>query len=151
MVAWSEFDGCTFHQRVRPVLNESGFAAQGSFGNAPAIYRSCTFERVRFKGLGGFSLSQARFEDCTFLNCRWDGHFAHSADLIRCRFVGRMNGCVWFGDDVRDTPGKPFRRNEIVDNDFTETLFTDNVDWRFNYPAEAQLFPTGYRPVDSTE
>jgi hypothetical protein len=37
-----------------------------------------------------------------------------------------------------------------VGNDFTETVFTDNVDWRFSYPADHQLFPSGYKPVDST-
>jgi len=144
-VGWSEFDGCTFRQRVRPVLNEAGFAAQGSFGNHPAIYRSCTFERVRFKLLGGFSLGQARFEDCMFLNCRWEGSFAHSADLLRSRFVGKMNGCVWFGEDRR-REGQQSRRNDIVGNDFTQTVFTDNVGWRFNFPVEDQMFPSGYQP-----
>lgn len=148
-VGWSEFDGCTFRQRVKPVLNQAGIAAQGSFGSHPSIYRSCTFEQIRFKLLGGFTLGEARFEDCTFVNCRWEGSFAHSADFVRCRFVGKMNGCVWFGDDPMRPDQQP-RRNEIVGNDFTETVFTDNVDWRFNYPADDQLFPSGYKPVDST-
>lgn len=144
-VGWSEFDRCTFRQRVRPVLNEAGIAAQGSFGNHASIYRSCTFERIRFKGLGGFSLGQARYEDCTFLNCRWEGSFARSADLVRCRFVGKMNGCVWFGEDPLRPEQQP-RRNEVFGNDFTETVFTDNVDWRFNFPFGDQLFPSGYQP-----
>jgi hypothetical protein len=63
--AWSQFDRCLFRQRVRPVLNEYGVAAQGSFGNRPTLYRDCTFERVRFKQLGGFSMHSARFERCT--------------------------------------------------------------------------------------
>jgi hypothetical protein len=69
-VEWSEFEYCHFTQKVRPVLNEHGFAAQGSFANNPAVYRNCTFERVRFKILGGFSMGQALFEGCTFLKCR---------------------------------------------------------------------------------
>lgn len=141
-VRWSEFDGCTFRQRVRPVLNERGYAAQGALGG-PAIYRSCTFERVRFKLLGGFSLGRARFEDCTFRNCRWEGHFAHSADLVGCTFIGKMNGCVWFGEE-RSSDSR--RRNEITGNDFTQTVFTDNVGWRFDFPLADQLFPDGFQP-----
>lgn len=143
-VTWSEFDNCHFRQRVRPVLNEYGVAAQGSFGNRPSIYRNCTFERIRFKGLGGFSMMSARFEDCTFVNCRWEGHFAHNADLLSCTFIGRMNGCVWFGQDVG--PGNTERRNVIRGNDFTQTQFTDNVAWRFGFPISDQHWPPGFVP-----
>jgi uncharacterized protein YjbI with pentapeptide repeats len=140
---WSEFDGCTFRQRVRPVLNARGFAAQGSFGTRPSIYRSCTFERVRFKTAGGFSMGQARFENCVFRNCRWEGHFAHSADLVGCTFVGKMNGCVWFGEERHPWQ----RRNEVRGNDFTGTVFTDNVGWRFNFPVADQIWPEGFQPT----
>jgi hypothetical protein len=34
-VGWSEFDSRHIRQRVRPVLNEHGTAAQGAFGNRP--------------------------------------------------------------------------------------------------------------------
>src|SRR4051794_37733935 len=78
-VQWSEFTDCHFRQRVRPITNEQGFSAQGSFANRPALYRNCVFERIRFKLLGGFSLSRGWYEDCTFLDCRWEGHFAHDA------------------------------------------------------------------------
>ena len=139
-VEWSEFHGCHFRQRVRPVLNELGFAAQGSFGSGPAVYRHCTFERVRFKGLGGFSMDRGRFEDCAFVNCRWEGHFAGEADLINNRFIGRMNGCVWFGHSAAG------RRNIIEGNDFSQTDFTSNVGWRFDFPRSDQRWPTGYAP-----
>ena len=144
-VAWSEFDGCHFRQRTGPVRNSHGDTAQGSFGNKPSIYRGCTFERVRFKLLGGFSLAQARFEDCTFLSCRWEGHFAHDADLVGCRFVGRMNGCVWFG--TGSTVGRAARRNVVEGNDFTQTRFTTNVGWRRDFPIADQHWPDDYRPV----
>ncbi|WP_156971227.1 hypothetical protein [Knoellia sinensis] len=142
--AWSEFSDCRFRQRVRPILTEHGFAAQGSFGNGPSIYRGCTFERVRFKGLGGFSMMNARFEDCTFVNCRWEGHFAHAADLINCTFSGRMNGCVWFGHS--GNPERGGRRNVIRGNDFTQVVMTHNVGWRNGFPVSDQLWPEGHRP-----
>ena len=144
-VRWSEFDGCRFQQRVRPVLNAAGIAAQRSFGVEPSIYRSCTLERVRFKLLGGFSMGKARFEGCTFLNCRWEGAFAHHADIVGCEFVGKMNGCVWFGEDRRD-PHR-LRVNEIGGNDFTGVVFSQNVSWRHNFPVERQRFPPGYTPT----
>jgi hypothetical protein len=138
-VEWSEFSDCHFRQRVKPITNEQGFAAQGSLANSPAIYRNCVFERVRFKRLGGFNLSRGWFEGCTFINCRWEGHFAHDASLVDCTFLGTMNGCVWFGDSDRGA-------NLLRRNDFTDVRFTDNVGWRHSFPVEQQLWPAGYIP-----
>jgi len=142
-VAWSEFDRCLFTQRVRPVLNEHGIAAQGSWGIRASIYRDCVFDRVRFKTLGGFTLSAARFENCTFRNCRWEGHFAHSCDLVDCVFIGKMTGCVWFGEDREGR--SPPRVNDIRGNDFTDTTFS-NVGWRFDFPVADQIWPEGHLP-----
>lgn len=138
-VEWSEFNDCHFRQRVKPITNEQGFSAQGSFGNTPAIYRNCVFERVRFKRLGGFNLSRGWFEACTFVNCRWEGHFAHDASLVDCTFLGRMNGCVWFGESDRGP-------NVVRGNDFSQVQFTDNVGWRRSFPVKQQQWPTGYSP-----
>ncbi|MGD8201296.1 hypothetical protein ACQE98_11590 [Ornithinimicrobium sp. W1679] len=146
-VEWSEFHDCRFRQRVRPVLDPDGCAAQGSFGNSPALYRGCTFERVRFKTLGGFSLGNARFEACTFVDCRWEGHFADATDLVDNRFVGRMNGCAWVGRSRSDNRYRHGRRNVIHGNDFTQTRFTDNVGWRQDFPLEAQRWPAGFAPL----
>ena len=143
-VAWSELEDVRFRQRGGPVLAPSGAAAQGSFGVRDSVYRRCTFEGVRFKTLGGFSLGRARYEECTFVDCRWEGHLAHDADLIGCTFRGRMNGCVWFGASS-DEPGA--RRNELRDNDFTDVRFTTNVAWRSGFPLEAQRFPDGFEPI----
>ena len=142
-VAWSEVEDVRFRRRVRPVLTAAGTAAQGSFGVRPSVYRRCTFERVRFTLLAGFSLGAARFEECRFVSCRWEGHFAHSADLVGCTFTGPMNGCVWFGEDRREDGT---RVNEARDNDFTGVRFTDNVGWRFGFPLADQRFPDGYVP-----
>lgn len=138
-VRWSELEDCRISQRVRPVLNEHGMAAQGSLGAAPSVYRRCTFTRVRFKTAGGFSLGQARFEECRFESCRWEGAFAHAADLLDCTFTGRMNGCVWFGEDRRTG-----RRNEVRGNDFSGVDFTGNVGWRADFPFAEQAWPEGY-------
>lgn len=139
-VHWAEFEDCRFTQRVKPVLNDHGIAAQGSFAVSPASYRNCRFERVRFKLLGGFKMGRATFENCTFWNCRWEGHFAHDAWLLNNRFIGKMNGCVWFGtgDDGA---------NVITGNDFTQTVFTTNVGFRSDYPVTDQRWPAGYQPL----
>jgi hypothetical protein len=135
LVEWSEFEDCHFRQRVRPVLNEFGFAAQGSFAFRPAVYRNCTFERVRFKTLSGFNTGAGRFES------RWEGHFAYDTGLISCRFIGRMHGCVWSGTGRENS-----RRNVIIGNDLTEVKFTHNVGWRRDFPVTEQMWPAGFVP-----
>lgn len=143
--AWSEFDDCTFSQRRSGrVLNEEGAAAQGSFGNRPSIYRSCRFEGVRFKNLGGYSMGDARFQDCTFDRCHFNGHFHHSADLISCRFLGEIDGCVWNGAASPDDGG---RRNIIHGNDFTAAVIRPNVAWRENFDLAAQHWPSDFHPL----
>lgn len=138
-VEWSEFENAHFRQRVKPVTNERGFSAQGSFAISPALYRDCVFERVRFKQLGGFTLDWGWFENCRFINCRWEGHFARKASLVGCTFSGRMNGCAWSG---RSDDGS----NVITGNDFTEVSFTDNVAWRDSFPIADQRWPPGFLP-----
>ena len=126
------------------MTTRAGFAAQGSLGNSPALYSGCTFERIRFKTLGGFSLGRARFEDCTFLNCRWEGHLAQHADLVGNRFIGPMSGCVRLGNDQAGDGAGP---TTIQGNDFSETRFTPNVAWRSRFPLDAQRWPAGFVPV----
>ena len=139
-VEWSEFTNVHFRQKNRPITNELGLSAQGSFGNSPAYYRNCVFEGVRFKQLGGFTLSRGWFEGCKFINCRWEGHFAMSASLVDCSFSGRMNGCAWFGDSER---GPNIHRG----NDYSAVQFTDNVAWRYSFPVADQKWPEGYVPL----
>lgn len=138
-VEWSEFDACHFRQSVKPITNSHGFAAQGSLGNSPAVYRNCVFERVRFKQLGGFNLGRGWFENCHFINCRWEGHFATNAYLVDCTFAGKMNGCAWFGESNQEL-------NEVRNNDFSAVQFTDNVGWRRSFPVSQQIWPAGYKP-----
>jgi hypothetical protein len=122
------------------VLNQQGIAAQGCLAISPSIDRGCTFERVRFTTLDGFSLGHATYQDCTFINCRWEGHFAHDAWLIGNRFRGTMNGCAWFGQ------GKD-GRNVIEANDCTDAQLTRNVGFRGDVPIESQRWPAAFQPL----
>ena len=147
VACWSEFEGCTFTQRRGgPVLNASGAAAQGTLGwvNGPSVYRGCSFVGVRFKGLGGFTMGAATFEDCLFDQCRFNGHFAYVADLIDCRFVGDVDGCVWYGTAPKDNGG---RRNNIRGNDFIEASVSPNVGWRGDFDMRAQRWPDAFVPT----
>lgn len=150
LACWSEFDDCTFTQRRSGhVLNASGAAAQGTLGwaHGPSVYRRCRFVGVRFKILGGFSMGAAIFEDCVFDRCRFNGHFAYTADLINCRFLGKIDGCTWYGTAPEHDGGRP---NDIRGNDFTEAVITPNVGWRGQFDLDRQLWPEGFVPtVDS--
>ncbi|MFC6707113.1 hypothetical protein [Flexivirga alba] len=88
-------------------------------------------------------MMSARFEECTFLNCRWEGHFAHDADLVHCEFIGRMNGCVWFRHGGQ---AGSQRRNIVRGNDFKRTQFTDNVVWPFGFPISERAWPDDFTP-----
>ncbi len=147
VTCWSEFEDCTFTQRRSGrVLNESGEAAQGSLGPSvgPSIYRRCRFDGVRFKLLGGYSMHAATFEDCVFDRCRFNGHFQYEADLIRCRFIGKVDGCVWYGTAPESEGG---RRNVIRGNDFTDAVIGTNVGWRGDFDFAAQAWPEDFVPT----
>lgn len=142
-VGWSQFEQCRFTQRRSGrALLPDGTAPQGSFGARPSLYRRCVFVGVRFKALGGFSLGRATYEECVFENCRWSGHLHHDADLLRCRFVGAMDGCVWLG-----VGGEPVARpNRFEGNDFREARIGANVGWRGSLDLDGQMWPPGYLP-----
>lgn len=144
-VTWSEFDNCTFTQKGGRVLNEHGTSAQGSFGARPSIYRNCVFQSVRFKGLGGFNMMASRFENCTFIRCKFNGHNAFNADVVDCTFIGKIDGCNWYGT-VPDHHNDAGRRNEIINNDFSQATLTDNVGWRGEFDMNAQTWPSEGTP-----
>ena len=66
--------------------------------------------------------------------------------MLGCRFIGRVNGCVWGGASVA-TDGVAPRRKLIMGNDFSRAMITDNVSWRAGFPLADQVWPTGYVPV----
>ena len=136
---WSSFEDCRFQQRSRR-LHREGFEPQGSFGHRPCLYRNCTFVGVRLRLRAGFSVGYARFEDCIFERCRFEEHFSFDAEYVRCRFVGPVKMAVFNGTSLSG------RRNEIVDNDFTEALLSDNIGLRNDFPSRDQRWPAGYNP-----
>jgi uncharacterized protein YjbI with pentapeptide repeats len=138
---WSSFEECRFHQRSRR-LHRGGPDPQGSFGHRPSLFKNCTFVGVRLRVRAGFSVDQARFEDCTFQRCRFEEHFSFNADYLRCKFVGPIKTAVFYGTNP-DTG----RRNDIVDNDFTDAILSDNVAWRGDFPIGQQRWPVGYHPL----
>jgi hypothetical protein len=80
---------------------------------------------------------EVRLERCQFVDSDLDGWFTWTADLVDCRFAGRLSGVVFNG---RDTDGS--RTNEFVRNDFRDADL-DDVDFRFGIDLDAQLFPQG--------
>ncbi|MFB9236254.1 hypothetical protein ACFFWC_11960 [Plantactinospora siamensis] len=135
---WSSFDGCVFRQRGRR-LHRDGYEPQGSFGNRPCIYRSCTFVGVRLRIRAGFHVGEARFEDCTFERCRFEEFFSFSADFVGCRFVGPIKMAAIYGTDPHTG-----RRNEIHGNNFRAAGLSDNIGLRADFPVESQLWPEGF-------
>ncbi len=135
-----------FRQRVAPVLVHQGTAAQGTFALRPSVYRGCTFERVRFTVLGGFSTGVARYEECTFTDCRWEGSREGDADLVGCTFTGRVRGAVFFGESATAVEGVQPRRNLIRGNDFTGATIT-NTAFRGGFPVDDQRWPEGYEAL----
>jgi hypothetical protein len=146
-VAWSLFEDCVFRERGRKSID--GEWPQGSLGLRPSTYRRCTFQGVRFRLRAGFSAGQARFEECTFRRCRFEEHFSFCADYIRCRFEGRIRTAVFYCRAPSNAlcDGKV---NEIVGNDFTQAIISDNVAWRGNVDLSAQVWPAGYTPQEDT-
>jgi uncharacterized protein YjbI with pentapeptide repeats len=61
-----------------------------------------------------------RLERCDFTNADLQGWFTWDADLVECRFGGRLSGVVFNGGDVEGT-----HENEFVGNDFREADLDD--------------------------
>jgi hypothetical protein len=144
-VAWSDFDECTFRQRIRRPID--GLWPQGSLALKPTIYRRCMFEGVRFRIRAGFSVGHARFEECIFRRCRFEEHFSFCADYVRCRFEGTIRTALFYGR-APDGVGCNGKVNEIVGNDFTHAVLGENVGWRGNVDLSAQTWPEGYTPAE---
>jgi hypothetical protein len=73
-----------------------------------------------------------------FERCRFEEFFSHSAEFVRCRFVGRVKMAV-----MAPTSG---RRNEIVDNDFSKAELSANIGLRGDFPVHLQRWPDGFVP-----
>lgn len=127
----SSFSNCVFEQK------RTWFAA-GTFGTltARSVYRGCRFVGVDF-GLRGFVLGWARFEDCTFDHCRTAHLSSVRADLVGCRFVGRLDDGQFLGADP--ATGIP---NEINGNDFRGAQL-GRASFQAGARPESQMWPSG--------
>lgn len=82
----------------------------------------------------------------SFRRCRFEEHFSFCADYVGWTFEGRIRTAVFHGR-APDGTGCDGKVNQIVRNDFTHALLTDNVDWRGSIDLSAQSWPDGYAPV----
>jgi hypothetical protein len=101
------------------------------FANGGSLFRDCRFDGARIGDFG-----DVRLERCQFVDADLEGWFTWTADLVDCRFAGRLSGVAFNG---RDAEGS--RTNELVGNDFREADLHD-VDFR-DIDLDAQLLPQG--------
>jgi uncharacterized protein YjbI with pentapeptide repeats len=106
------------------------------FGDGGSLFRDCNF---RGASIGDFG--EVRLERCDFTNADLQGWFTWDADLVECRFGGRLSGVVFNGGDVEGT-----HENEFVGNDFRQAD-VDDVAFRRGIDLDAQLLPEGHECV----
>ena len=102
------------------------------FGDGGSLFRGCSFEGA---SIGDFG--DVRLERCDFTDANLEGWFTWEADLIECRFAGRLREVVFNGRNVEGS-----RQNEFVGNDFREADL-DGVAFRLGIDLDAQLLPEG--------
>jgi hypothetical protein len=101
------------------------------FANGDSLFRDCRFDGARIGDFG-----DVRLDRCQFVGADLEGWFTRTADLVDCRFAGRLSRVVFNGRDVEGS-----RTNEFVGNDFREADL-DDVDFR-DIDLDAQLLPQG--------
>jgi hypothetical protein len=102
------------------------------FGDGGSLFRDCNF---RGASIGDFG--DVRLERCDFTNADLKGWFSWDADIVECRFAGRLRGVVFNGRDLESS-----RQNEFVRNDFRDADL-DDVAFRLGIDLDAQLLPEG--------
>jgi hypothetical protein len=90
----------------------------------------CCFDGARIGDFGDVELIE-----CDFTDAHLNGWFTWGADVIDCRFAGRLEGVVFTATDI-DGRG----RNDIRGNDFRDADLVD-VDFRNGVDLDKQLFP----------
>jgi hypothetical protein len=102
------------------------------FANGGSVFERCCFERSRIGDFG-----DVRLERCEFVNANLNGWFTWQADIVECRFAGRLRGVVFRGTDVDGQDRNEFRGNDFGDADI------DDVAFRGGIVLDVQLLPTG--------
>jgi hypothetical protein len=100
------------------------------FGDGGSLFRDCNFREA---SIGDFG--HVRLERCDFTNADLKGWFTWDADIVECRFAGRVRGVVFNGRDLESS-----RQNEFVGNDFRGADL-DDVAFRLGIDLDAQLLP----------
>ena len=100
------------------------------FGDGGSLFRDCSF---RGASIGDFG--DVRLERCDFTDADLKGWFTWDADIVECRFAGRLSGVVFNGRDLESS-----RQNEFVGNDFRGADL-DDVAFRLGIDLDAQLLP----------
>jgi hypothetical protein len=104
------------------------------FADGGSIFMCCRFHRA---GIGS-GFGDVRLEECDFESADLRDWFSTSADIINCRFAGRVEQVVFFGRDPHD----PRSHNEFRGNDFRESDLED-VAFRYGIDLDAQQLPEG--------
>jgi hypothetical protein len=64
------------------------------FASGDSVFERCRFERSQIGDFGDVLL-----ERCEFLDANLNGWFSWVADIVDCRFAGRLRGVVFQGSD----------------------------------------------------
>ena len=102
------------------------------FADAGSLFGRCSFHRARIGDFG-----RARMEQCDFSEAHLKGWFSFRADVVECRFAGRLEGVVFAATDAYGE-----RRNEFRGNDFRDAELVDFA-FRHGIDLDAQLLPDG--------
>jgi uncharacterized protein YjbI with pentapeptide repeats len=102
------------------------------FASGDSLFRNCRFDGARIGDFG-----EVRLERCQFVDADLEGWSTWTANLVGCRFVGRLSGVVFNGRD-----GEGTRTNEFVGNDFRDADL-DDVAFRFGIDLNSQLSSEG--------
>ncbi len=115
------FTDCTF---VRTDLRESALG-RVLYSGLCNSFVGCTFSRARMSNLW---LEAARFEGCSFDRCDLDSTDFGQSSFIDCRFIGRVEGVMFWRRDprlesLRETCG-PVPDAEYRNLDLSQSVFS---------------------------
>ena len=99
------------------------------FASGGSLFERCTFRGARLGDMG-----RVRLEDCDLTEAELRGWFAYDADIVNCRFGGRLSEVVFSGTDAEER-----RRNDFHGNDFRDAEL-DDVSFS-SIDLDAQLLP----------
>jgi hypothetical protein len=103
------------------------------FADGGSVFKRCRFDRAEIRS--GFW--HVWLEECSFENTDLREWFAWYADVVNCRFAGRLEHVVFFGRDIESGSPNAFRGNDFREADL------EDVSFRFGIDLDAQQLPEG--------